>query len=317
MSELEEKTAPWIAEHAIQQEISSFDGVALNTYHAIPDHAKAVIVMVHGFCGFFGKYHELFMHFYQAGYAPFFLELRGHGKSGNRRSFADKRVTVGSFEEYTGDVHAFVSWIKKQYPDMKRFLFAHSMGGAAGALELEEHPDDFACAVLSSPMLAMNFGKLPEPAVDALSVYAKVKHLDDDFAPGQHAWDDHYDPANSSCDSEKRYAYQFHQREKDPSYQTWGGTYGWARAAKQGSEKALQNAGLVKVPVLICQAERDTMVLNEGEQEFKKRSANTAISSYDSRHEIFAANDDVFEKYVKDVLTFYDVQSKKLEAKQA
>ena len=161
MSELEEKTAPWIARHAIQQEISSFDGTSLNTYHAIPDRAKAVVVIVHGFCGFFGKYHELFQHFYEAGYAPFFLELRGHGKSSNRRCFADKRVTVGSFEEYAGDIHAYVNWIRKQYPALPRFLFAHSMGGAAGALELEEHPDDFACAILSSPMLEMNFGKLP------------------------------------------------------------------------------------------------------------------------------------------------------------
>lgn len=317
MSELEEKTAPWIARHAIQQEISSFDGTSLNTYHAIPDRAKAVIVMVHGFCGFFGKYHELFQHFYEAGYAPFFLELRGHGKSSNRRCFADKRVTVGSFEEYAGDIHAYVNWIRKQYPALPRFLFAHSMGGAAGALELEEHPDDFACAILSSPMLEMNFGKLPEPAVDALSVYAKVKHLDDDYAPGQHAWTGKYDPANSSCDSEKRYAYQFHQRQADPDYQTWGGTYGWARAAKQGSEKALQNAGKVRIPVLICQASRDTMVLNEGEQIFKMRSANTSLVQYDSRHEIFAANDEVFNRYVKDLVTFYDVQTKKLETARA
>ena len=59
------------------------------------------------------------------------------------------------------------------------------------------------------------------------------------------------------------------------------------------------------------------MVLNEGEQIFKMRSANTSLVQYDSRHEIFAANDEVFNRYVKDLVTFYDVQTKKLETARA
>ena len=48
----------WREEAVSQGEFSSFDGTRLNYYSAMPDYPKAVVVFVHGFCEFFGKYHE-------------------------------------------------------------------------------------------------------------------------------------------------------------------------------------------------------------------------------------------------------------------
>ena len=55
-------------------------------------------------------------------------------------------------------------------PDAPLFLFGHSMGGCVSALFLEKYPDTFKAAVLTSPMLKMLFGTMPDFAVGTLAV---------------------------------------------------------------------------------------------------------------------------------------------------
>ena len=124
--------------------------------------------------------------FFQAGFNVFYIDLRGHGKSQHTDIYNDSRVHVNDFEEYVMDVHALVEQVvKKKSQGKKLFLFAHSMGGAVSTLYLEEYPDDFTCAVLSSPMLMMNYGKVPDLAVDVLSAYSKVVDVSQEFGPSQ------------------------------------------------------------------------------------------------------------------------------------
>lgn len=84
----------------------------LQAYCAIPEKPKKALVFVHGFCEFFGKYHELFYDFYHAGYAVFFYEQRGFGKS--LREVSDKdAVYVGNFAEYVEDLKLFTDEVSK------------------------------------------------------------------------------------------------------------------------------------------------------------------------------------------------------------
>lgn len=48
------------------------------------------------------------------------------------------------------------------------------MGGAIGALVLEEYPHLFDCAILTSPMLKMRYKGMPELLVKFLKAYADV-----------------------------------------------------------------------------------------------------------------------------------------------
>lgn len=104
---------------------------------------KKALVFVHGFCEFFGKYHELFYDFYHAGYAVFFYEQRGFGKS--LREVSDKdAVYVGNFAEYVEDLKLFTDEVSKMMgKKLDLMLFAHSMGGCVGALYLEKYPETF------------------------------------------------------------------------------------------------------------------------------------------------------------------------------
>lgn len=298
---------PWIEENAVHEMLDSEDGLKISTYHAVNPHEKAAVLMVHGFCGFFTKYHELFYNLYHAGYSVFFVELRGHGLSESSRPFDDRRVYVESFSEYVGDMRTLYARAEELSLTGRMFLFGHSMGGCASALYLEAYPEAFVCAYLSSPMLQMNYGSIPPQAVDALAVYSKIAHNGDEYAPGQGPWTGTYDFEHSSDDSEERYRYQFEDRNRNPMYQSWGGTWAWAAAAKDASRLVLQKAEKCAVPVLIGQAGRDTMVEPQGQLIFKLRSHNTSLVRYEnSKHELFGSVDETVEKYTQDMITFFD-----------
>lgn len=298
---------PWIQEHIEEGDFHSKDGIRIHYYESLNPHEKASIVMVHGFCEFFGKYHETAMRFYEAGYSIFFLELRGYGKSERTEEFLDERVYVDSFDEYVEDLHSFVEEIVKKKAQTDRyFLFSHSMGGAVSTLYLEEYPETFKCCVLSSPMLQVNYGNIPDLAVDALAVYSKVKEINTDYAPGQGSFSGEPDFEGSCCMDEDRYAYQFALRKADRRYQTWGGTWAWVRAAKDGSEKARKYAYKVKTPILLCQAGKDSMVRLQGQNEFDRNcSAVTLICFQEAKHELFNATKEIREEYYKAVLTYF------------
>lgn len=308
---LKEEVRPWIADNAVNETIESQDGLKLNAYRYQNPEEKAMIVMTHGFCGFFGKYHELFYRFAHAGYSLYFVEVRGHGHSERSRELPDQRVYVDSFAEYVQDIHAACQRARELSGTGKLFFFGHSMGGCTGGLYLEQYPQDFVCAVLSSPMMQMDYGSIPDAAVDAMAVYSKVVKNGEEYAPGQGPWTGEYAFAKSSDDSEDRYRYQFEQRCEDPLYQTWGGTWAWATAAKDASRKVTRNAAQVITPVLLCKAGKDTMVRADGQRIFKEKSLNTAVSIYpESKHEIYNSFDAVVEKYTADLITFYDAHTR-------
>ncbi len=309
---IEKEIKPFL-EKIEEGDIDSEDGVRLHYYFAINPNEKASIVMIHGFSEFFGKHHENACRFYQDGFSVFFLELRGHGKSEHTDQYNDSRVHVHDFEEYVQDLHCFIEQVVKEHSKTKEyFLFSHSMGGAVSTLFLEEYTDVFKCAVLSSPMLAMNYGKVPDVAVDVLSAYSKVAPVEEEFGPSQKPFSGIVDFNNSSMLDKDRYEYQFSQRLNHKEYQTWGGTWGWIRAGKEATSKIIKNSKKIKTPILLLQAENDSMVKAEGQNLIDQKNINVTLVEYKgSKHEIFNATKDIRDKYYKDVLDYFNAHVKR------
>lgn len=305
---VEKQLKPFLENNIQEGDILSEDQTRIHYYEALRDDAKASILMIHGFTEFFGKHHENAYRFFQAGFNVFYIDLRGHGKSQHTDIYNDSRVHVNDFEEYVMDVHALVEQVvKKKSQGKKLFLFAHSMGGAVSTLYLEEYPDDFTCAVLSSPMLMMNYGKVPDLAVDVLSAYSKVVDVSQEFGPSQKPFNAIPDFEHSSMLDKDRYEYQFNLRTNEPMYQTWGGTWGWIRAGKEATAKIMKNIKKVKTPVLLLQAEKDHMVKAGGQNAFDQKNPNVTLLEYkDSKHEIFNATKEIREKYYRDILDYYN-----------
>jgi lysophospholipase len=294
----------WLDTKVESIDFKSSDGTPLRCYRAVPEKPLETVVFVHGFCEFFGKYHEICYDYYDRGYAVYFIELRGHGHSGRSVERADL-VYVTDFDQYVEDVRSLLDRVVLPASgaavggaDPRPVLFAHSMGGAVGALFLEKYPDAFKAAILSSPMLKMTFGGIPLWKIRLLVLWSKIARWTDRTIPGSEPWTGKPDFENGCALSKERYDYQFRLRCADPMCTMNCGSYSWVRAAISATKSLMAKADRVKVPVLICQAGKDTMVDITGQDDFASRAADVRIVRFpESKHEIFNANGSILEDY--------------------
>ncbi len=306
-SMLKDTIVPWFNETVQHDYIYTQDGTKLSVYHAVHPNEIGAIQFFHGFCEFIGKYHEFMYLFYQAGYSVYFAEMRGHGKS--QKILPEKdHVTVGSFQEYVQDQKAFFDqFLDRKSNTNQRILFGHSMGGCVGALFLEQYPGLFSKAILSSPMFELNYRGTPNWQVKALTIASKTLNWDERLNPGASGWTGNYEYETSGYLSQARYDYQLELRRNNESYQTWTATMGWTRAADTAIKESLENAPSIEIPIILFQAEKDTMVNPGGQIQFVSAVPNvTLIEIKDSKHEIYNGNDEIRAEYLNRISTFLE-----------
>lgn len=276
----------------------SFYGARIYYEAYIHPQERAAIVISHGFCEFAKKFEEVIFYFYQAGYTVYIPEHRGHGYS--KRSVKDHgKVHICSYQDYVLDLHGFITEVvSKDRIHGKLVLYAHSMGGAVAALYLEQYTEVFSGAVLSSPMLEIDFGKTPVFLIWLMLLFKKLIGLEEDYVAGHHAFDGIPHFETSSCLSEARYQEIFEKRLQDTNYQTYGASCAWTLASLRAVRKLQRHARQVKTPVLLLQAGKDTTVKSGGQKRFAEKSQNTRIVLIpDSKHEIYNAHTAVRKDY--------------------
>ena len=279
-----------------QGSFPSFDGTRINYYSAIPEHAKAVVVLFHGFCEFYGKYHEMTWYMYRKGYGFYFPEMRGHGLSGGKLKEKDL-VHVDDYEEYVRDMKGFYDRVVSKN-SLPKILFAHSMGGAIASLYLEQYPGDFCGAVLSSPMLKLRTQGFTPGKIKALTVLVTLLHKKKKLSAGQNRFDGVNIFEKSSCQSRSRYDYMFEMRCADENYQTYGATFGWSIASFAATDRLMKNASKIQTPLAVFMAGQDHLVDPAGYQEFFSLQPKAHRYEYPtSRHEIFNADTEVRKDY--------------------
>ena len=308
---MENVVVPWAKDNVRDTYFTASDGARLHYHFAIPEDPKAVIVMVHGFCEFYPKYHEMSYYYYQMGYAFFFLEQRGHGFSRRYVEEMDK-VTVDSYDSYVQDLKEFITFVidrEESVKRLKKILFAHSMGGAVSSLYLIKNPDTFDAAILSSPMIKMSIGNHSEFSVRMLMALSVILRWNEKFVPGQSGFTGVEDFENSSTLSPKRFHYIFTQRVNHKQYQTWGGTYAWTRASIKATDYLDKNLEKIKTPVLLFEAGRDNKVEASGIQALRNRGKNVQYEYLsESKHEIFNSTDKDRVRYYKILFDFIEKQ---------
>ncbi|MBR0171661.1 MAG: alpha/beta fold hydrolase [Lachnospiraceae bacterium] len=288
-------------------DLKSFDNTTLHYYFAVPADAKACIVMLHGFCEFFARYHEMAWYFYRAGYAFFFPEQRGHGLSGGKLAEPDV-VWVDDFETYVRDLDVFINEIVlKKAPSLKRILFAHSMGGAVGTLYLESHPDVFAGAVFSSPMFRLKKVNFSPPALAFVKLYVRLTHREKTIAAGERHFTRAQEFEGGSMLSKSHYDYQHAVKLDNAAYQTYASSYGWAIAAIEATRRLIRDASRVRTKMVLLTAGNDALVDPGGYEAFMKRVPGTVRKTYPaSKHEVYNADDATRMRFFDDLFGAID-----------
>ncbi|WP_243446358.1 alpha/beta fold hydrolase [Romboutsia weinsteinii] len=273
-------------------------------------NSKANIVISHGFSESLEKYHELIYYFLQEGYSVYAIEHRGHGRSGslaNLQIVDDTQVNVDKFDYYIEDLKKFIDTVVvPESGNKSKFLFAHSMGGGIGALFLERHKGYFDAAILNAPMMQIHTGSYPEFIAKAIANIVVAFGMGNKYVLGHGPFVIDEKLEESATSSKNRYK-NYHKFLLDNAkYQRSGASYNWLKNAFEATKEIVENAHKVDIPVMLCQAGRDTFVKSKGQNKFVENAKNCKIKLYpESKHEMYFEKDTISWPYLEDIFSFY------------
>lgn len=272
-------------------------------------NSKASIVISHGFCESGEKYEELIKIFNSNGYSVYILDHRGHGRSEKLGKYKNQ-INIEKFDYYVEDLKNFIdNQVLTNIENNKLYLYGHSMGGAISALFLEKYPNYFDAVILNAPMMTINTGKYPNLISSIVSNLACILGKGDEYVWGHGPFNHKADLLNSGTSSEIRYNTYFNKQLKYECFQTSGASFRWLKeslaATKYITNK--KNASKITAPVLLFQAGKDTFVKPKGHEQFAKGAKNCKIRIFEeAKHEIYIERDEIFNLYIKELLSFYD-----------
>src|SRR5260370_5472874 len=161
------------------------DGAVLRWGHLPVDDPRAECVMVGGFGEFVEKQFETMRDLASRGIAVWCLDWRGQGGSIRPRRLPT-RPRARKFDRDSDDLAAFAA--AKLSGRLPRLLLAHSLGGGIALICLRKHPQLFAAAVLSSPMVGLRTGRVPPTVFRLITRPARAAGLGFCFIPGAGKW---------------------------------------------------------------------------------------------------------------------------------
>jgi lysophospholipase len=270
------------------------DGAALRWGHQAVRGACAECILVGGFGEFIEKQFETVRDLAARGIAVWCLDWRGQGGSTRPRRLPS-RPRARNFARDADDLAGFAA--AKLAGNLPRLLVAHSMGGAIALLCLKRHPQLFAAAILSSPMIGLRTGKVPPSILRMITRPARAAGLGFCFIPGAHKWrpDPPPSPERSriSADAERcrlRHAWFSH----NPELRHDEATYGWLDSAlaliTQLSKPEFLAA--INTPILLGRPGREVVVSRKAQRRAARLLPNcTLVELLESKHDPFLERD--------------------------
>lgn len=267
-----------------------------------PNSIGAIVISA-GYNESFRKYAEVAYDLYQEGFSIYILDHRGQGHSSRflRNPF---KGYIDNFDHFVFDLKKFVNTV---VPTGPRYLLAHSMGGAIGALYSESYPEDFKAVVLSSPMLEIQLGR-PEwlASIQLLGLLSLGQGKA--YAPGT----GYYDPAalefsgNTLTSSRARFEAHRQILIERPDLFLAGQTVKWVMEGIEGSHKARERANFNRTPTLLFTAGLDEIVLPAGQRHFCALSVRCELVEFNaSRHEILQETDSIRDQALERIVKFF------------
>ena len=275
-------------------------------YYVRPD-AKGSIVISHGFTETAEKFREMAYYFLEGGYNVFAMDHRGHGYSS--REVEDMRIAhVEHFSDYVGDFNAFVENVVRPHSgDLPLILFSHSMGGAVAALYIQQFPDVFDKAILSSPMISPKTAGFPHWVTKVMAGTFILAGKRKALVFTEKGFDPDFTYERSNDTSKARFDYYYDKRRKTPEYQTCGASYGWVMESLKIIPQMLDpiNCGNVQTKVLLFQPAVDDVVEMEPQAEFVSKIAGARLVKIPaSKHEIYLSVNEGMEPYLREIFSF-------------
>ncbi|MEN8117182.1 MAG: alpha/beta fold hydrolase [Bacteroidota bacterium] len=278
----------------------------INIYYKLfvnPDEKAAVMISA-GRTEAAIKYKELIHDLYKNGYSVYIHDHRGQGQSG-RMTANPEMGYIDSFQYYIDDMKYFYDNILTKNDHKKKFLLAHSMGGAIGMTYLQQYPADFNAAAFSSPMLG-----LPKPGCGVVKMFVGDEPK---YAPGQSGY--HDDKVkfkkNKLTTSEVRYNRMNAAFAKVPEARLGGATSKWVNCSCLQFKYMNENIGKIKTPFILFSAAKEQIVDPKAHEHFVNHAQELNVNCKaflveDAKHELLIEQDEQRIATINEILHFYN-----------
>lgn len=259
--------------------------------------ARGVCVLLHGQTEFIEKYTEVIAELNTRGYTVATFDWRGQGASA--RLLADPlKSYVRDFAQFDDDLQSVLEQVVRPLSDKPPIALAHSMGAHILLRTLHDRPDGIRAAVLTAPMLAISTRGYPGWLTRMVTALYSGLGVGGDFAWGMAARDPFLITfATQLVTSDAaRFARAQDFLKDHPDLRLAGPTWGWIEAAYRSMTRvnAPGYAEAIPMPVLICGAGKDRIVLTDAERKFAGRMPRGEYVDFpDSEHEILMENDSI------------------------
>ena len=300
---------PWLT---LRERGGTFDGeggvpIRYRTYRAT-GFSRGTIVVSPGRGESMAKYDELVFDWLRAGgFDIYLMDHRGQGFSG--RMLEDTQVGhVDSFDNYVKDFREFMTDIVIPQARGKRFLLAHSMGGAIAAEYLRQYPDDFTAVALSAPMFEINTAPYPETVALSLAKVMIGLGKGSEYAFGQKP----FNPESSFEENpltSSRIRWELNQsfsRDLHPETALGGVSFRWVSESIQATRRVRQKASELKMPMILFQSGQDRVVKPVGQTDVCSKAAQCRlIQTASAQHEVLMERDELRGQAMTEILDFF------------
>lgn len=303
---------PYLAARGEERWLSREEGHTIHCMVYRADRPRGVVILSHGFSETAEKYKEIAYYFLRARYHVYLPEHCGHGYS--YRLVDDlSLVHVDSYHRYVEDFLYVSRMAKEEYPDLKLYLYGHSMGGEIAAAAAAKGPELYEKIVLSSPMIRPLTGGIPWILAEVIVYLNCLLGRGKKYVIGQKPYDIHRENfETSSAISRVRFEYYANKRKEEPKFQMSGSSYGWLReAARLNHYVKFEGWKRVQAPVMLFQAEDEDLVSKKAQDRYivglnvRRPGSAKLMRVPGTRHEIFNSPETIVEKYWKHILRFY------------
>ncbi len=273
-----------------------------------PQHTKAIVV-VNGRIESVSKYQELFYDLFQQGYDIYSFDHRGQGLS-DRLTVDPQMGYIEHFDDYVKDMNELIiSFQLAHY--QRRYLLAHSMGGAITLRYLQSHQTlSFDAVALSAPMLGIHMSWHLRPIALLLTRLLSHCQTMPNYAPGYGPYLAKPFVDNPLTHSEVRYQWFRELYEQHPELQLGGPSSRWVWQSLLAIKHCFQHTQRLKLPLLLLQAGQDSVVCNRAQTRFmnllaqqQRQSSMDIIAG--ARHELLFETDRYRNLALDQILDFF------------
>jgi alpha-beta hydrolase superfamily lysophospholipase len=242
-----------------QFNICAKDSTRLNGYFFPVNEPKALIILIHGMGEHAMRYEHVALFMNKMNIAVMTLDLRGHGTS------AGKRGHTPNYEMLMSDLDQFLDYAKTNYPSIPIVLYGHSMGGNLALNFLIRRQPEVYGAIVTAPYLKLAFeppawkvslGKLTAGIIPTLTQPTGLE------------------TAAISKDPEEVRKYELDPLVHDKITSSFFVNVHFA------GPYAIENAGKIKIPLLVMHGLADRLTSPKGTEEFAKNANSTTTVHY-------------------------------------